>query len=162
MGMHYLIDKLFLVLPALIFLYHFNGHLKRKRVDSMLIEKLITVLFMSIVFKFINGIYGTSLSIFLSKSIVKKITDFFSIFRLFPSMGAMFYMTYFLHMRGIPAFIVTFCGIAARYFYHTNHLAEMVLAVILSIIIEVIGNRIFYKKEEDFYGYRSIKGSLNK
>ncbi|KAF7703862.1 hypothetical protein CDIK_0110 [Cucumispora dikerogammari] len=151
-----LIDIFFKILPFIIFFIAVKRRMIRSTtllfLNKLVIQVLMTICIKSVHLGFKLLISGKVFSLY---GYFEKIQE-----DLFPSVRIIIYLMSILHSKNFYFTVFSLCGIYSR--VHFNHISVPHLLMIIGtmILMEIIGRKTVYLRDEDRYSYKCTKKRL--
>lgn len=151
-----LIDIFFSLLPFLMFFIAVKRRMLRST-TLLFLNKLIIQVAMTICIKIIHF----SFKLLINGNIF-SITGYFRTLRqdLFPSVKIIIYFINILHSQSLIFSIFSIFGIYSRIYFNHISISNLLLITIVMILMEIIGRKKVYLRDEDRYSYKCMKKKL--
>lgn len=153
----YLTSKI--VPPAVIF-HYFKGYLKHRRYDTIMLEKFLFITLGCVIVKIMVGIKDMVQFYNHEKRFIYQFLKVFLCFYSFPSYNLVILFSFFHLTRTILSLLVLLFGVTLIYMQNNSAL-NVFLAILVTLLFDVIGNRIIYKNVSDWYDFKCLYTDFN-
>ena len=147
-------------LPFLIILKNFSGYLKHRRSDTIKLEKILFVSFITFCVKFLVFFKNIASNYKTFKKISLNFFGVCKILEISPSFYYVFYINLFLCNRELVFLLFSSLMCLLNYFESLNFY-KFVYSAVFVVVFDFLGNKIFYNNLSDWYDYKSTN-TVNK